>query len=191
MFLNKSEVMKSIIISLQFVLLLSILAVSSVILYRMLSEKSISDWENEHFIEEVYMQDNIAASVLCDNSSIAIEELKMDGPRFVCYYSSQSCAACLNYAKGRIKDIFSKIEEASDVLYLACDYSANEEFKESNTINIGRKKLGISLDNTSLVCFFVIVDNKIEHLFIPDRNYGKYTDTYLKQIKERYFKTED
>ena len=119
-----------------------------------------------------------------------MKELKLSEPRLICYYSSQSCDACLNYAKKCIKENFSKSEEASAILYLASDYSINEKFKEGNTINIGRKKLGISLDNTSLVCFFVIVDNKIEHLFIPDRNYGKYTDTYLKQIKERYFTPE-
>ena len=53
MFLNKLEIMKKVIISLQFVLLLSILIVSSVILYKMSLEKSISDWENEHLIEEM------------------------------------------------------------------------------------------------------------------------------------------
>lgn len=41
MFLNKLEIMKKVIISLQFVLLLSILIVSSVILYKMSLEKSI------------------------------------------------------------------------------------------------------------------------------------------------------
>lgn len=62
-------------------------------------EKSISDWENEHFIEEMYIQDNITASILCSNNLIDIEGLKLSEPRLVCYYSSQSCDACLNYAK--------------------------------------------------------------------------------------------
>ena len=70
MFLNKLEIMKKVIISLQFVLLISILIVSSVILYKMSLEKSISDWENEHFIEEMYIQDNITASILCSNNLI-------------------------------------------------------------------------------------------------------------------------
>ncbi len=183
--------MKNTIIYLQAVLLVGILTVSSVILYRISLEKSSSDRENERFIEEMYIQDNITASLLCDNYPIDIEELKLSKPQLICYYSSQSCDACLNYAKRCIKENFSKFEEASTVLYLASNYSINEKFKEENTINIGRRKLGISLDNTSLVCFFVIVDNKIEHFFIPDSNYGKYTDTYLKQIKERYFMAEN
>lgn len=184
--------MKKIIISLQFFLLCCILVISSITFYCFYSESKQTDLdrENEHFIEEMYVQDNLTASVLCDNSPVDIDELKSVQPRIVCYYSSQSCAACLNYAKERIRENFSKHEETSALLYLASDYSKDEKFKEKNTINIGRKKLGISLDNTSLVCFFVIVDNKIEHLFIPDRNYGKYTDTYLKQIKERYFTPE-
>lgn len=76
MFLNKLEIMKKVIISLQFVLLLSILIVSSVILYKMSLEKSISDWENEHFIEEMYIQDNITASIICSDNSIGVKELK-------------------------------------------------------------------------------------------------------------------
>ena len=73
---------------------LNILIVSSVILYKMSLEKSISDWENEHFIEEMYIQDNITASVICSDNSIGVKELKLSEPRLICYYSSQSCDAC-------------------------------------------------------------------------------------------------
>lgn len=179
--------MRNIVISVLFVLLLSILIITSLILYLVSAEKSKSDWENEHFMEEVYIQDNIAASILCNNKLVGVEELKQNQPRLVCFYSSQSCGACLNFAKGRINEIFTKSEKASGVIYVASNYSKGETFREKNTINIGKEKLGISLDDTSLVCFFVIVDNKIEHLFIPDRSYEKYTDTYLKQIKAKYF----
>lgn len=93
--------MKKIIISLQFFLLCCILVISSITFYCFYSESKQTDLdrENEHFIEEMYVQDNLTASVLCDNSPVDIDELKSVQPRIVCYYSSQSCAACLNYAK--------------------------------------------------------------------------------------------
>ena len=104
--------MKKIIISLQFFLLCCILVISSITFYCFYSESKQTDLdrENEHFIEEMYVQDNLTASVLCDNSPVDIDELKSVQPRIVCYYSSQSCAACLNYAKERIREIFSKHE---------------------------------------------------------------------------------
>lgn len=105
--------MKKIIISLQFFLLCCILVISSITFYCFYSESKQTDLdrENEHFIEEMYVQDNLTASVLCDNSPVDIDELKSVQPRIVCYYSSQSCAACLNYAKERIREIFSKHKE--------------------------------------------------------------------------------
>lgn len=176
--------------SLQLILLFAILLVSSTVLYRLYSEKSASDWEDEQFIEEMYIQDNIVASAMCNGLPIDIEELKSSSPQIVCYYSSQSCAACVNYAKQAIRNVFSNAGEESAVLYLATEFSPDEKFKEKNTINIGRKKLGLPLDNTSLVYFFVIIDNKIEHLFMPDKNYSSYTESYLKQIRERYYSNE-
>ena len=67
--------MKKIIISLQFFLLCCILVISSITFYCFYSESKQTDLdrENEHFIEEMYVQDNLTASVLCDNSPVDIE----------------------------------------------------------------------------------------------------------------------
>lgn len=178
--------MRKITASLQLILLFAILIISSTALYRLYSEKSASDCEDEQFIEEMYIQDNIVASALCDNSPVDIEELKSTSSQIVCYYSSQSCAACVNYAKQAVRNVFSNVGEEYAVLYLASEFSQDEKFKEKNTINLGRKKLGLPLDNTNLVYFFVIADNKIVHLFMPDKNYPEYAESYLKKIKERY-----
>lgn len=177
--------MKKILIPLQFIIVCIILIISSTTFYYLYNEKSASDWENENFIEEMYIQDNIAVSILCNNVSIKLDEFKSERTRFICHYSSQSCAACVNYAKQCIKDIFR--EQSSDIVYLVSDYALNEKFKDKNTINIGRKKLGVPLDDANLVYYFIIVDNRIEHVFIPDKNYPNYTESYLKQIKQRYF----
>lgn len=179
--------MRKAVVSLQFILLSGILIIVSITLYRLYSEKSVSEWEDEQFLHEMYIQDNIVASVLCNDLPIDIKELKSSSPQIVCYYSSQSCAACVNYAKHAIKNAFPNVGEESSVLYLALEFSPKDKFKENNTINIGRRKLGLPLDNTSLVYYFVIVDNKVQHLFLPDKKYPEYTESYLKQIKERYY----
>lgn len=62
--------------SLQLILLFAILIISSTASYRLYSEKSASDWEDEQFIEEMYIQDNIVPSVMCNGLPIDIEELK-------------------------------------------------------------------------------------------------------------------
>ena len=53
--------MKKIIISLQFFLLCCILVISSITFYCFYSESKQTDLdrENEHFIEEMYVQDNL------------------------------------------------------------------------------------------------------------------------------------
>ena len=87
-------------------------------------------------------------------------------------------------SKSSEKDINRLIEYKNRTIYQYAKDLSNEEIDRINKY--------VTSEVPRLINDYcnIIVDNKIEHLFIPDRNYGKYTDTYLKQIKERYFTPE-
>lgn len=37
------------------------------------------------------------------------------------------------------------------------------------------------------VCYFLLINGKVQHLFIPEKKFPNYTDVYLKTMKKRYF----
>ena len=169
-------------------LLVSILTIVLVSYYQERTERKqwATEIENEHFMERVYMQDNITASIIGNGFPVDIENCHFTSPKIICYYSAQSCAACINYAKEAIKKHFPDPQNDSTIVYLATNYPANYKFKEKNTINLGRKKLNLPIETVDRVFFFVIDDNRVEHIFMPERQFDEYTQLYLKQVYKRY-----
>lgn len=172
---------------LQLIFLFLILTVSATTLYLFYFSKDKDDDKNKLFMEEMYIQDNIALATSCNGLPFNLNNLNTDSPKVICYYSAQSCGRCINYAKTRLKEVFPNANKDSTVLYIVTNYRENEKFKEKNTINIGRKKMDLLLDDANLVCYFVAYKGKVENLFIPEKNYEKYTNTYLEEIQKRYF----
>lgn len=88
--------------------LVSILTIVLVSYYQERTERKqwATEMENEHFMERVYMQDNVTASIIGNGFPVNIENSHFTSPKIICYYSAQSCAACINYAKEAIKNIF-------------------------------------------------------------------------------------
>lgn len=171
----------------QFIFLFLILAVSATTLCLFYFSVNKNDDENERFMEEMYIQDNITLATSCNGLPFNLKNLNTDSPKVICYYSAQSCGKCINYAKTMLKETFPNAEQDSTVLYVVTNYRENEKFKEQNTVNIGRKKLGLLVDDANLVCYFIVYKGLVENVFLPEKNYEKYTNTYLEQIRKRYF----
>lgn len=169
-----------------FLLLILILSVASFYLLYGKDDREKAE-EDKHFIEELYVQDNIVLAVSCDGLPFHLQELNTDSPRLICCYSSQSCGTCVDYAKKRLKDSFPDADKDSTVFYVVTNYKGNEKFSDKNTISIGRRKLDLWIDDANIVCYFVAYKGVVQHFFIPEKNYGKYTDAYLEEIKKRYF----
>lgn len=181
---------KYILPAVQTALLVSILTVL-LILYRndrVSREQLISQWEDEHFIEQVYMENNMVAAALTNGLPISLGDSIVRSPQIVCYYSAQSCAACINYAKKAIQNFFPNSPNDSTVLFVTRNFPANYSFKEKNTLNLGTRKLNLPIEEVDRVFYFVIEKSRIEHVFMPERQFDEYTQTYLKQIAERYVK---
>lgn len=172
---------------LQFLFLFLILAVSASTLYLFYFTEDKNDDESKRFIEEMYIQDNITLATSCNGLPFNLKNLNTDLSKVICYYSAQSCDTCINYAKTKLKEVFPNADKDSTLIYIVTNYREHEKFKEKNTINIGRKKMNLLVDDANLVCYFVAYKGIVENLFIPEKNYEKYTNTYLEQIQKRYF----
>lgn len=141
-------------------------------------------------MERMYIKDNITEAVMSDGIVVDSLDVCSDRPMLVCYYSSQSCGSCVNYAIEQIDEFFpdSKYGKESPVLFLVSGFDEKALFKEKNTINIGKRKLGLGIDEAMFVCYFVLNKGIAYHLFIPSKEYPEYTTTYFENVKRRYFK---
>ena len=143
--------------------------------------------ENEAYMEKVYLLDNIAEGIANNGSQVLIDSLKTSAPKLVCLYSAQSCASCVSFAQEKLEQFFPKEQYKDQTIYIVSGFNSAKTFNKSNTINIRNEKIGGNFQNSQFVYYCIIDNDRIEHVFIPDKTYEKYTETYLELIKEKYF----
>lgn len=143
--------------------------------------------ENEAFMEKVYLLDNIAEGIANNGSQVLIDSLKANTPKLVCLYSAQSCGSCVSFAQEKLEQFFPKEQYKDQTIYIVSGFNSAKTFNKSNTINIRNEKIGGNFQNSQFVYYCIIDNDRIENVFIPDKTYEKYTETYLELIKEKYF----
>ena len=143
---------------------------------------------SEKWLERMYIENNIYEAIHNDQYSLNIPELQSDSPLLICYYSSMTCKACIDYAKSKIKEHISDTENSERIFFIACNFNEKVQFKETHTIKLNHRGHTLPIDESNSVCFFILWNNTVFHTFIPESKFGSYTDFYLKEIKKKYFK---
>lgn len=181
---------KNYILLFQLLLLIVTTSISLITWYSLslLKESISNDTADEQFMESLYIQDNILLSISNDGSLTNLEELQFESPKLICYYSSQSCGACVTFATKKIKEFFPDMDTNPDILFIASGFNEKAELKHKKLLNLGMRKMGLELEKSMSVCYFILKDGRVEHLFIPEKNYFEYTDLYLKEIQKKYFR---
>lgn len=156
-------------------------------LHHIIESLNNNENENEAFMEKVYLLDNIAEGIANNGSQVLIDSLKTGTPKLVCIYSAQSCGSCVSFAQEKLEVFFPKEQYKDQTMYIVSGYNSTKIFNKSNTINIRNEKIGGNFQNSLFVYYCIIDKDRIEHVFIPDKTYEKYTDTYLEMIKNKYF----
>lgn len=169
-------------------LLLIVVAFISLFVYNSLSslkELIAKDVANEQFMESMYVQDNLLLSITNDGSFTNLKDLQFEAPKLICYYSSQACGGCITFATQKIKEFFP--DTNPNILFVTSGFNEKVKFKHKNLLNLGMRKMGLDLEDAMFVCYFILNNGQVEHLFIPEKTYSEYTDLYLKEIQKRYF----
>ncbi|GEM_PF-5493620 len=107
-------------------------------------------------------------------------------PLLVCHFSSIGCQNCIDYSIDRMREEMKDFLETGQVVFLAAHY-AEDALKWKFAINIGKEKMGLPIETMSVPFYFILDQNTVKHVFIPDYTYPQYTNVYLKTIKEKYF----
>lgn len=78
-------------------------------------------------------------------------------------------------------ELFPHSQNDSTVLFVTRNFPANYKFKEKNTLNLATQKLNLPIEEVDRGFYFVVENNRIEHVFMPERQFDEYTQTYVKQ----------
>lgn len=180
---------KDYVLSFQLLLLIVIVLVSLATRYSVSSLRELisKDLADKRFMESMYIQDNILSSIKSNGQMTDLNELLFESPKLICYYSSQTCEGCVSFATQKIKEFFPDTDADPNILFVAANFDEKIKLQHKNLLKLGKHKTGTYLDISMHVCYFILQNGKIEHLFIPERNYSEYTDLYLKEIRKKYF----
>jgi hypothetical protein len=189
--------------SLEIILLLSILVVSLVILGTLFIEKkekqlstNESNSESEKLELNLYIKQNIYESVINNNTMIDLsgqpwkskENIPSDKPILVFRYSALSCNVCIEFGYNKLKEYFTDYKDNNHLLVIVSDYPAQYKV-DLNFIHLNKGKLNLPVEDSNQPFYFVLVDNRVQNIFIPEKNYAEYTDVYLRMVKSKYFNT--
>lgn len=176
----------------QMITILMLLFVSGVFYNRFyILENSQLKQENsdsEKWLEQMYLENNIYEGIQNDNNQLDIASLSVEEPLLICYYSSLTCGSCVDYAISKIEEHFPDVKNNPRIYFIACNFNEKTVFQQPNTIRLNHRVHPLPIDNSSSVCYFVLSNKMVSHTFVPESNFGSYTDTYLKEIRKRYFK---
>lgn len=152
-----------------------------------LKELISNDLADKQFMESMYFQDNILSSIKSNGQMTDLSELQFDSPKLICYFSSQTCESCVAFAAQKIKEFFPDKDANGNIIFIAANFDEKIKLQYKKLLKLGKHKTGTHLDNSMHVCYFILQNGRIEHFFIPERNYSEYTDLYLKEIQKKYF----
>ncbi|MDD4781811.1 MAG: hypothetical protein PHT02_14575 [Tissierellia bacterium] len=154
--------------------------------------KEVESLKSEKLLSNFYIKQTIQESVINDNLYIDILEkdafahYNKDKPLLVFRYSALNCNECVEFGFKKIEEFFDDYKKNSNLLFVLSDHISEKE-TQNNNINLKKEKLGLPFENSNQPFYFLLFDNQVRHVFIPDKNYPEYTDTYLSEIKRRYF----
>jgi len=180
-------------------LLISILVITSLTLKTLLLQKNgISSHEieinkSDKFMFEMYTKQNCVEEIVNSYLHLNLSEqivsfsVQHDTPIFVYRYSAFNCDVCVKFGNTKIEEYFSDKKNSQQLLYIISDFQSNNNIQNAKVIDIKKNNLGLPVENSNQPFYFVLINNCIRHVFIPDKSFPDYTDLYLREIKKRYF----
>ena len=141
---------------------------------QLLQESVVNDGEILNLLDK---------DILNQNNEIFIS----DKPRLVYRYSALNCSSCIEFGKSKLEEHFPNFENDDDLLFIISDYPINKKVSYTNCLNLNKNNLGLSIELGNQPFYFLLINNQVEHVFIPDKSFAEYTDIYLQKIRKRYF----
>ncbi len=156
--------------------------------------------EKRSYHQDIYIHQHLYEAVQNDNTAIVLPgtenamypsiknlvDSSHKKPVLVCRFSSLACQICIDHMITIMEEHFKDYDTNPQIRFVASDYNPQMRLPVNNAMNIQKERLGLPAESSSLPFLFVLIDGEANHLFIPDKEFPEYTETYLKEIKKRY-----
>ncbi len=155
--------------------------------------KELELMKSANHITSLYIKQNIQEAIVNDNLYLNLQAkdsvniIRNDKPVLVFRYSALNCRECIEFGYTKLKEFFNDTELKRYILSISSDFSLEDEIHEKSHLDLKKMKLGLPIEQGNEPFFFILDGNQIKHVFIPDIKHSEYTDTYLYEIKKRYF----
>lgn len=155
---------------------------------------SKENYNDNSILLPYYFQENLGESVIYNDTQIREAALKKimnategrTDPILICWFSSHSCSSCVEYNESKLKEHLEGTDRHS-IIFIESGGKKISEPSIGRHIIISKNDLSLPIENSNIPFFFILYENRIQHLFIPELTFPEYTDIYLRNIKKRYF----
>lgn len=169
--------------------LLSILNIEVIkIIKKKCVEKNLSmELYINQLITEAVKNENILLSYNNNFLENHFQKFEKNTPLLILRYSKFSCKSCVDFSKQKISEHFNSKNLNNKVLYIVSDYENKESHKDERVIHLRNQTLGIPLEDTNQPFLFVLKNNTVQNIFIPDNSFPFFFDNYLNELIRQYF----
>ncbi len=155
------------------------------------NNRELESLKSEQLGFDYYVRQIVLESIA--NNGLLVDLPQRTGneePILVMRYSAFNCSSCVTFCADKLSEMFEDYKNNGNLLLVQSDFPANSKTLYGNSIDLGKSKLELPLEKSNLPYFFLLTGNRVDHVFVPDDRFPEYTDTYLNEIKARYFSTE-
>lgn len=102
-----------------------------------------------------------------------------------------SCGTCVNSATSKIDEYFLDSEQNPQIVFIASDFNERTNVKRQNTIRLSSRNIEMPINESAVVCYFILQNNIVSHFFIPKKEFDNYTNVYLTEVRKKFFSEEN
>lgn len=102
-----------------------------------------------------------------------------------------SCGTCVNFAMSKIDEYFLDSEQNPQIVFIASDFNERTNVKRQNTIRLSSRNIEMPINESAVVCYFILQNNIVSHFFIPEKEFDNYTNVYLTEVRKKFFREEN
>ncbi len=105
-------------------------------------------------------------------------------------FSAESCDVCVNFVISRLKNAFPDYAKNQRIMLIGSELNprVKEGYYGKNTFSFIGGDMGLPAEKYNVPFLFIIDEDRISKMgFVPDKAYPELTDSYLINIRNRFF----
>jgi hypothetical protein len=126
-------------------------------------------------------------------NALTFNKLISPQPKLVVRYTPNMCGSCFEYVMKVLKEMEKGINP-DNIFIFSCfeTFIPIKIFKQTYSLqykvyNITRPIINFPLEKLKIPALFILINNKVENIFILDDKFEEFNNEFLSLIKQKYF----